>query len=155
MDRFLGNQKLFDLPKTAFLSSRQIEPAAVMRCYDWAGEMRAAGRCVISGFHSPLEKDVLRFLLKGTQPVVLVLARELYRKVPAELAAPLAEGRLLIVAPEGVHGRRAGVDTALVRNRWILAHAEDCVLGNIAPGGNLERALQEFPQMRITDLSKQ
>ena len=32
MDRFLGNQKLLDLPKTAFLSSRRIEPAAVMRC---------------------------------------------------------------------------------------------------------------------------
>ena len=45
--QMLGNAALLELPKTAFLASRRVAPAAVLRCYDWAGEMRKAGRCVI------------------------------------------------------------------------------------------------------------
>lgn len=68
-----------------------------MACYDWATQQRSAGRCVISGFHSQLEKDVLHFLLKGTQPVIMVLGRSLYKKLPEELIKPLEENRLLII----------------------------------------------------------
>ncbi len=34
--QMLGNAALMALPKVAFLSSRRVAPAAVMRCYDWA-----------------------------------------------------------------------------------------------------------------------
>ena len=80
----LGNANLLALPKTALLSSRRVPPAAVMRCYDWATEARDAGRCVASGFQSALERDVLSFLLRGTSPIVLVLARSLWKSVPKE-----------------------------------------------------------------------
>ena len=42
--QMLGNVALMALPKVAFLSSRRVAPAAVMRCYDWATEMRGGGR---------------------------------------------------------------------------------------------------------------
>ena len=80
--RQVGNAALMDLAKTSFLSSRKISPEAILRCYDWAIRMRDEGRCVISGFQSALEKDVLRFLLKGTQPIVLVLARRMFKIIP-------------------------------------------------------------------------
>ncbi|MBS1941170.1 MAG: DNA-binding protein, partial [Bacteroidetes bacterium] len=70
-----GNALIWDLSKTAFLCSRKVPAAVVLKCYDWAVAMREAGTCVMLGAHSPLEKDVLHYLLKGTQPVVLVLAR--------------------------------------------------------------------------------
>ena len=69
--QMLGNAALMERPKVAFLSSRKVAPAAVMRCYDWATGMRggggtpggSAGRlappCVVGGFQSALEKDVL------------------------------------------------------------------------------------------------
>lgn len=95
--QYIGNIELLKLPKTAFLSSRKISPQSVMACYDWATQQRSAGRCVISGFHSQLEKDVLHFLLKGTQPVIMVLGRSLYKKLPEELIKPLEENRLLII----------------------------------------------------------
>ena len=72
----LGNAALMQRPKIAFLSSRRVAPAAVMRCYDWAMGMRgggSAGRlalpdgggtpslpCVVGGFQSALERDVLK-----------------------------------------------------------------------------------------------
>ncbi|MDR1009847.1 MAG: hypothetical protein LBM04_01725, partial [Opitutaceae bacterium] len=70
----LGNETLLSHPKTAFLCSRKVPAAAVLKCYDWAVEQRERGVCVMSGFHSQIEKDVLHYLLKGTQPVIVVLA---------------------------------------------------------------------------------
>ena len=40
----LGNAALMERPKVAFLSSRRVAPATVMRCYDGATEMRGGGR---------------------------------------------------------------------------------------------------------------
>jgi len=36
----MGNTEILKLYKTAFLCSRQIPAAAVLKCYDWAIEMR-------------------------------------------------------------------------------------------------------------------
>lgn len=62
---YLGNQELLKLKKTAFLASSTISSETVLSVYDWATEMRNRGECVISGFSSKLEQDVLHFLLKG------------------------------------------------------------------------------------------
>ena len=44
----LGDESILDLPKVGFLSSRKVPPAAVMKCYDWATEMRDQGVCWLS-----------------------------------------------------------------------------------------------------------
>jgi len=60
-----GNSELLKLHKIAFLCSRKVLASVVLICYDWAIEQREKGNCIISGFHSELEKDVLHYLLKG------------------------------------------------------------------------------------------
>lgn len=55
----IGNVGLLKIKKTAFLCSRKIPASLVLKCYDWAIAQREAGNCVISGFHSQVEKDVL------------------------------------------------------------------------------------------------
>lgn len=67
----LGNTELLKLHKTAFLCSREIPASVVLKCYDWAIEQRDKGSCVISGFHSKIEKDVFHYLFAGTQPVIM------------------------------------------------------------------------------------
>ena len=96
--QYKGNIELLQLPKAAFLSSRNISPQSVMACYDWATQQRSAGRCVISGFHSQIEKDMLHFLLKEIQPLIMVLGRLMYKKMPDDLIKPIEENRLLIVS---------------------------------------------------------
>jgi len=56
----IGNEEIMNREKVAFLSSRKVPPAAVMLSLDWAAKVRDAGICVIGGFQSALEKDVLR-----------------------------------------------------------------------------------------------
>ena len=119
--QMIGNAALLDLPdKVAFLSSRRISPADVLKCYEWAEKIRDTETCIISGFQSPLEKDVLKFLLRGKVPIILVLARSLWKTIPEELRDPVGLGRLLIVSP--VSATRASAATATARNRWILAN---------------------------------
>ena len=150
--RMIGNVALMDLPKTSFLSSRKISPEAVLRCYDWAIRMRDEGWCVISGFQSALEKDVLRFLLKGTQPIVLVLARRLFKIIPEDLRQPVASGRLLIVSPFSDKIKRSDCSTAETRNRFILEHSTHHVFGSVDSNGHLARLIPTLPTDSVESL---
>lgn len=142
--QYIGNIELLKQPKTAFLSSRNISPQSVMACYDWATQQRSAGRCVISGFHSKIEKDVLHFLLKGKQPIILVLGRSLYKQLPEELIKPLEENRLLIVSVVSQRTNRQSIETALLRNKYIVENANEVVFGSLDPNGMLYQLFTEI-----------
>lgn len=120
--QYLGNQELLKLQKTAFLASSNIASEEVLRVYDWATEMRSRGECVISGFNSKLEQDVLHFLLKGNQPIILVLARRMYKVIPKELQEALDRNRLLIVSVS--NATRQSKDTAMMRNKWVCQKSD-------------------------------
>lgn len=134
---YLGNTNILQLPKTAFLCSSHISAEAVMKCYDWAMQQTEHGTCVISGFHSTLEKDVLHFLLKGRQPIVLVLGRKMYKHLPDALVKSLKDERLLIVSPVSQKTVRQSRPTALARNRYIIENADNIVFGCINEDSSL------------------
>ncbi|MGI6468357.1 MAG: DNA-binding protein [Syntrophomonadaceae bacterium] len=148
----LGNKEILNLPKTAFLCSRQVPASVVLKCYDWAIAEREAGNCVISGFHSPLEKDVLHYLLKGTQPIIIALARGLKIRVEAELKKPLDQGRLLIITPFEASVKRVTTATAAIRNRMMIEIADKVVVGYASPGGQLEQLLANYPDLDMLRL---
>ncbi len=144
IQELIGDKKLLKQPKTAFLCSRKIPATAVLKSYDWALEQREAGNCVISGFHSTIEKDVLHYLLKGTQPIILVLARGIKKRLEPELRKPLEEGRLLIISPFDETIIRPSEDTAEVRNKLMLQLADRIVIGHASAGGNLEKLINSY-----------
>lgn len=152
MPAALGNQTILDLPLIAFLCSCKAPPEAVLRCYDWAIAQREAGNCVISGFHSPLEKGVLRYLLKGQQPVVLALARGMKQQWEPTLQKALDNGRLLIISPFTEKTRRALADTAAVRNDMMINLAERVVVGYAEPEGMLARRLRMEREKEVISL---
>ena len=149
--QMIGNAALLDLPdKVAFLSSRRISAADVLKCYEWAEKIRDTETCIVSGFQSPLEKDVLKCLLRGRVPIILVLAHSLWKTVPEEFRDPVGHGRLLIVSP--VSATRASAATATARNRWILANCTSLVFGSLDPGGNLSKLVARIPAAGIRRL---
>ena len=133
--QYLGNQKLLRMQKTAFLASSNIASETVLRVYDWATEMRCRGECVISGFNSKLEQDVLHFLLKGSQPIILVLARRMYKVIPEELQEELNQNRLLIVSVS--NAARQSKDTAMIRNRWVCETADNILFIGVTEQSSL------------------
>ena len=137
---YLGNKELMNLPKTAFLASSTIAPDEVLRCYDWAtGEHEG---CVMSGFSSRLEHDVLHFLLKAKTPVIMVLARRMYREIPEELKVPLEQGRLLIIST--TTSVRQSRTTALARNRYICELADRIMMVGVTDSSSLYGLQKEF-----------
>lgn len=140
MDK-IGNPELLKLSKTAFLCSRKVPASIVLKCYDWAIAQREAGNCVISGFHSQLEKDVLHYLLKGQQPIILVLARGLKKKVELEFEQPLNDGRMLIISPFESSVTRASEVTAATRNKLMIELGDELYIGHASAGGSLDKLL--------------
>ncbi len=140
----LGNDELLNMPKTAFLCSRRVPASAVLKCYDWAIAQREAGRCVISGFHSQMEKDVLHYLLKGTQPIILALARGLKQRLEPELQQPLEQGRLLIITPFDSSVKWVTAANAAIRNRMMIEMADEIVVGYSSPDGQLDTLLTGY-----------
>lgn len=132
---YLGNKDLLRLKKVAFLASNTISSRTVLKVYDWATDMRNRGECVVSGFCSKLEKDVLHFLLKGSQPIILVLARRMYKTVPLILQEALKENRLLIISVS-VSVRQSKI-TALERNKYICDIADKILLVDVTEESSL------------------
>lgn len=141
IEQLLGNESLLELKKTAFLCSRSIPASVVLKCYDWAIEQRKAGNCIISSFHSQLEKDVFHYLLKGNQPIIIALARGLKENIESELKKPLEQGRLLIISPFDKTVKRVSEQTAEIRNKMMIELADNITVGYAREGGKLEKIL--------------
>lgn len=138
-----GNCEIIRQHKIAFLCSRKIPAGIVLKCYDWAIAQREAGNCVISGFHSTIEKDVLHYLLKGTQPIILALARGLKKKVDTELEKALSDKRLLIITPYNQSVTRVSEKTSFQRNQMMTELADSITVGFASSQGNLEKLVTQ------------
>ena len=144
---YLGNRELINLPKTAFLASNAIPSDMVLRCYDWAQQASRKGECIISGFSSHLEEHVLRFLIRGTCPIILVLARQMYKRIPPELQPLLENGRLLIVSTN--NSPRQSRATAQFRNRYICEQADRIVFVGVNEQSSLYPLSIEYQAKRL------
>ena len=71
----IGNLDILDKKLLGLFCSVKCPGNVILKTYDMARELRDAGIAVISGFHSPIEKDCLDLLLKGTQPIAICPAR--------------------------------------------------------------------------------
>ena len=80
---------------------------------------------VVSGFHSRLEKDVLKFLLQGKCGIIVILARGMYRKLPQIYDAAMNENRLLIISLEKETVTRVSERTAHKRNKYVEDLADE------------------------------
>ncbi len=137
----LGSMDILNNHKTAFLCSRKCPAEVILQTYEWAIGMRDRGECVISGFHSRIEKDVLKYLLKGSQPLIIVLARGMKKRVESELAAAVAEQRLLIISPFEEKVKRVTKETSHLRNKYMLELADAIHIPYYTKGGMIEQAL--------------
>lgn len=143
----LGNLELLAFPKTALFCSARCPGSVILAAYDQAARWRDAGRCIISGFHSPVEQECLRILLRGSQPIIICPARAMPKRIPAEWQAPLADGRLLILSAFADAEKRATTELATRRNAFVAALADEVCFAHITSGGQSERLtnrLQEW-----------
>ena len=142
-----GNIDLLNFKITAFLCSQRCPADIVLKSYDWAIEQRDKGNCIVSGFHSKIEKDVFHFLLKGKQPIILALARGLKNRYENEIQKAINEDRLLIVSPFKKSVKRITKETAIKRNEMMAKVADEIFVAYASQNGKLidlmERSIAE------------
>src|SRR5262245_34289698 len=126
-------------PLVALFCSVQCPSAIILQTYALAHALRDAGVAVISGFHSPMEKEGLNVLLGGTQPIIICPARSIERlRLPAGWKAALAESRLLLLSPFAEQQRRATTGRARTRNEVVAALADVLLVAHAIPGGKTD-----------------
>jgi predicted Rossmann fold nucleotide-binding protein DprA/Smf involved in DNA uptake len=144
----LGNLDILQRPALALFCSVKCPGDLILKTYDLARALRKAHIQVIGGFHSPMEKECLKLLLRGEQPVVICPARSIWLRVPVEWRVPLAEGRLLIVSPFGEKNRYPTAEMAQSRNEFVAAIADKIFVAYAGPGTKTQQFCQEMLSWR-------
>ena len=138
----IGPVSLLAEHKTALFCSIRTPGDAILRALDTARRLRDEGATVISGFHSPIEAECLRILLRGKQPILVCLGRAMCpgaaragMRIPSACRAAFDAGRVLFLSPFAESPKRVTKASAARRNEVVAALADAVFLAHVAPGG--------------------
>ena len=166
-----GPSELLSGSRAALLCSAEAPGDAILRSHDAARYLRDVKQTVISGFHSPIEKECLRILLRGRQPIIICPARAIENmRIPRECRPAFDAGRILFLSPFQDKPRRVTRESAKRRNEIVAALADAAFIPHITPNGETERIaellkkweipiamsldeLKTFPLLAISDAS--
>lgn len=138
----LGNTALLDRNKIGLFCSRKCPAVKILEAYDqfkvWAADPEAT---IISGFHSPVEKECFKLLLAGKANIILCPARELeHLRISKEWRPALEEGRMLIISP--FKEKRADLKTTAQRNELVVQLANELYVPYVSPESDLNNIIQ-------------
>ena len=134
-----GNLSLLDEPLTALFCSNRCPGDLILKTYDFARAMRDADVPVIGGFQTPMERECLRLLLQGSQPLVVCPARGIDNmRIPRDWRSAFDEGRLLVLSPFPATARRPTAELAAQRNDLVADLAQRVFIAHAAPGSKTE-----------------
>ena len=139
----LGNIELLQTKPVALFCSVKCPGDKILKTYDQCLKWRKEGQSVISGFHSPMEKECLRILLKGTQPVIISPARGIWKRIPREWKPHIDAERLLIVSKFPSSVTRMTSQNAVVRNEFIVKMSDRVYVAYADPGGKMDKLMHD------------
>ena len=130
-----GPTELLSESKIGFFCSSQCPGSIVLKSFDAITKMRDEGQVLIGGFHSVMEWECLRILLRGRQPIIWVPARSIVgMRLKPELQPAFKEGRLLILSPFAPAKNRITTALAEQRNRFVASLSDRIFVPHAAPG---------------------
>lgn len=143
----VGNNELLARRKTGFLCASQAKSGDVVRCISWAMEL-PQDACVVGGFQTSLELDVLHLLLKRRIAVVVLLARRMYRVMPDHLQAAIDAGCAIVVSTSTAS--RTTKAAAYERNEQVAAMSDNLVFGSLSPDSSLYAIYTKYKDLKPT-----
>ena len=131
----------------AFFCSSKCPGEIILKAHDLAQKFKEIGVPTISGYHSPVEQECLRVLLRGSQPILLCPARGIENmRLKSAWKDALTEKRLLILSIFGEHHRRSTAALANQRNAFVAALADKICIAHAAE----DSKILEFAQMVVS-----
>jgi predicted Rossmann fold nucleotide-binding protein DprA/Smf involved in DNA uptake len=140
----IGNSDILQNKTLAVFSSVKCPGSIILKTYDLMRQFKDKDITVISGFHSPMEKECLNILLKGKQPIIICPARSIEgMRIKTEYKKPLEDGRLLILSPFTKKDNRVSSERAMERNRFVAAIADRIFIAYAEAEGKTEQFCRE------------
>ena len=137
--RSRGNVRLLEEPLTALFCSQRCTGDLILETYDLAWATCDAGIPIIGCFQTPMEKECLRLLLRGSQPMVVCPVRgNDNMRISRDWREPLGEDRLLVLSPFPSARRRPTSVLAAQRTDLVADLAAQVFIAPAAPGGKTE-----------------
>ena len=141
----IGNSDILNRNLLGFFCSVKCPGGIILKTYDLARSFRDAGIPLISGFHSPIEKDVFDLLLSGSRPLVVCPARSIENMlIPNAWTEAIDNGRLLVLSPFKKKHKRVTASLSEQRNRIVAMLARDAFLPYAAPGSRTENLCKDI-----------
>lgn len=152
----IGNPEVLYNHKVGLFCSVRCPGTAIITAHDASRKLRDEGVTVVSGFHSPVEKECLRILLRGKQPIIICLARSLAKiRIPSDWRPALESGRLLILSPFEKRPHRLDSRSARRRNELVAALSDEVLIIHATPGGQIERISELIDRWGVTRMKPQ
>lgn len=146
----IGPVALLAARKMALFCSARSPGAAILRAHDAARRLRDEGSTVISGFHSPIERECLRILLRGSQPIIICPARAIEAmRIPTECRSAFDAGRILFLSPFIKEPKRVTQGSAARRNEFVAALASQAYIAYISTGGLTAQIAQMLTAWKV------
>lgn len=134
-----GEARMLRAVKLALICSQKCTGNVILRTYDFARLVRGSGLVIVSGFHSPIERDCLPILLRGPDRIIIVQAHRLSTtRLPVEWQQAVDAGRLLLLSPFDQKHKRITAKLAAERNRFVAAISDEVLIPYAAPGSKTE-----------------
>lgn len=130
----------------ALFCSSKCPGEIILKAHDLAQKFKETDTPTIGGYHSPIEQECLRVLLRGAQPILLCPARSIEKMRPQQAwKDALAEERLLILSIfENRH--QSTVALANQRNAFVAALADKICIAHAAE----DSKILEFARMVVS-----
>lgn len=146
----IGPLALLAASRTALFCSAHTPGEAILRAHDAARRMRDANVTVISGFHSPIEKECLQILLRGKQPIIICPGRAIEAmRIPTDCRTAFGAGRILFLSPFTRRLKRVTKESALRRNEVVAALADEAYVAHAAEGGQTAAIVGMLKRWRV------
>lgn len=135
------------------LASARVPGAMIVQSMDVAVALREGPTTLASGFHSPVERECLKYMLNGLVPLIVCPARSaIDMRIPAAWKAAVATNRLAIrsaidegfeaqhhASQPGKEPRRPTKTLAEHRNRFVAAISDAVLILHATQRGKLDR----------------
>lgn len=151
----LGNLELLNGPRIAFVASHgfwasELKPRLVWRRNAPVSVRGASAPSlpIISTFTSAQEREALRRALAKGRSVIKVVPQglPLESELSSELREALADGRILFISPQPT-GSSLNKKVAAWCNEYVLRHADEIWVGDIAPNGMLATMMKAMGRL--------
>jgi predicted Rossmann fold nucleotide-binding protein DprA/Smf involved in DNA uptake len=145
----IGNPGLLSQNAIALFCSIKCPGDLILKTYDLAQALRDEKILVISGFHTPIEQDCLKILLRGTQPIIHCPARSLHKiRLSPDQKQAIGENRLVLISPFSASYPRVTAELAGKRNEMVGAIAHTIFITYAAPNSKTLAFAQSLIEAR-------